>query len=170
MMEEQEKRKKRSRGVLDFFRDRGKLWLPVVGVVLGALLLLLGSGYAKSEKVESDASFAESADELQTYRAALEKEVAAICDAVKGVSHVEVMVTLECGYRVTYTTDGDGDPVTVGSGSNQKALYRTLQPPAVSGVAVVCHGGDSPALQRTLTDLISTALGISANRVCVAGK
>ena len=169
-MAEQERRR-RSRSVLDFFRDRGKLWLPIVGVVLGALLLLLGSGYGKSEQTKpSEETFAESADELRAYRTALEKEVAAICDAVKGVSHVEVMVTLECGYRVIYTADGNGDPVKVGSGSNQKALYRTLQPPTVSGVVVVCHGGDSPTLQRTLNDLISTALGISANRVCVAGK
>ena len=34
------------------------------------------------------------------------------------------------------------------------------------GVAVVCNGGDKPALQHSLTELISTALGISYNRVC----
>ena len=162
--------KKKSSGVLDFLKSRGRAWLLVGGVVLGALLLLFGSGWGeKSAAAESEAVIQRS-EELEEYRTALEKRLEKICDAVDGVGSVEVMVTLECGYRTVYTTDGGGDTVTIGTGSNQQALYRTTQPPAVAGVAVVCNGGDDAHVQRVLTDLISTALGISSNRVCVAGK
>lgn len=167
-----DREKKQSRGLLDFLRARGKMWLLVAGVVLGVFLLLFGSGFGEqqSDNNEGADTVSESVADLEAYREKLEKQVREICDAVYGVSGVEVMVTLESGCRVVYTTDGNGDPATVGSGSSQQALYRTLQPPTVAGVAVVCHGGDSPALQHTLTDLVSTALGISTNRVCVAGK
>ena len=172
MAEKTDNRKKHSRGVWDFMKSRGRIWLLVGGVVLGVILLLFGSGYGEDAEKDADgaAAVTESTAELRSYREKLEKEVETLCDAVRGVSSVEVLVSLESGYRVIYTTDGKGDPATVGSGSGQQALYRTLQPPAVSGVAVVCHGGDSPALQRTLTELVSTALGIASNRVCIAGK
>ena len=91
-------------------------------------------------------------------------------EAVSQVSGAEVMVTLESGYRVVYASDGKGEPATVGSGNKQQALQQTLRPPAVAGVAVVCHGGKDPDVRRALVELISTALGISSNRVFVAGK
>lgn len=168
---EKETQKRKSRGPWDFLKSRGRAWLLVGGIVLGALLLLFGAGWGEeADTLQEEAAVTRQSEELEQYREDLEKRLEKLCDAVEGVGSVEVMVTLECGYRTVYTADGDGDPVTVGTGSNQKALYRTVQPPAVSGVAVVCNGGDKPALQHSLTELISTALGISYNRVCVAGK
>ena len=162
--------KKKSSGALDFLKSRGRAWILVGGVVLGALLLMFGSGWGEENVGAESESVMQRNEELEEYRTALEKRLEKICDAVDGVGSVEVMVTLECGYRTVYTADGGGDPVTVGTGSNQQALYRTTQPPTVAGVAVVCNGGNNAHVQRVLTDLISTALGISSNRVCVAGK
>ena len=169
---EQKRPKKKSLGPFDFLKRRGKAWLLVVGVILGAALLIFGAGYGESDtEAESTLPLAVGdAEELEDYKDALEKRIGKLCDAVSGVSSVEVLVTLESGYRTVYATDKNGEPAKVGSGSGQQALDRALEPPAVSGVAVVCRGGDQPAVQRKLTDLLSTALGISSNRVCVAGK
>ena len=167
-----EGQKKKSRGLLDFLRHRGQGWLLVGGVVLGALLLVLGSGLGESTTVsESESNLASQAVQtLEDYRTELEKRLEKLCDAVDGVGGAHVLVTLECGYRTVYTTNGDGDPAVVGTGSNQQPLYKTLQAPVVSGVAVVCNGGERAHVQYVLTELIATALGIPSNRVCVTGK
>ena len=168
-----EKGAKRSEGLWGFLKKKGngRLLLLVGGVLLGILLLLLGGGaFEKTSQVEAEADALEDAEDLSAYQAKIEKDLEDLCDAVAGVSSVEVMVTLGSGRRIVYATDGEGDVITVGSGSSQQALYRTVQPPTVVGVGVVCKGGNDPHVQNRLTDLISTALGITSNRVYVTGK
>ena len=167
------KQEKRARGVLDYVRAKGRLWLLVGGVLLGVLLLRAGSGSDAESGTENDGGglgSLESAAALAAYRQALEDELETICESVAGVSQAEVMVTLGSGHRVIYVTDEKGEVETTGTGSAQQPVYRTVQPPLVEGVGIVCRGGDDPHVQRALTDLISTTLGISSNRVFVAGK
>jgi hypothetical protein len=146
----------------------------VGGVVAGVFLLLVGSGIGTegkvAESIQSDAVMQEDGTDLAAYQKKLEEELAAMCEAVAGVGNADVMVTLGSGCRVVYVTDENGKVATTGTGSAQRAVYRTLQPPTVVGVGVVCKGGDNPHVQRALTELVSTTLGITANRVFVAGK
>ena len=169
-----EDRKKRSEGLFDFLRARGKLWLLVGGVIAGVFLLLVGSGIGtqgeNTKTNENEVITQENAEDLSAYQKRLEGELEVMCESVAGVGKVDVMVTLGSGCRVVYVTDEKGEVATTGTGSAQKAIYRTLQPPTVVGVGVVCKGGDNPHVQRALTDLISTTLGITTNRVFVAGK
>ena len=168
-----EAQKKRSRGLLEFLRARGKLWLLLGGVIAGVLLLLLGSGVGTESTVtgsESESGLYEDAEDLAAYQEKLEGELEALCESVAGVGQAQVMVTLGSGCRVVYVTDENGELETTGTGSAQRAVYRTLQPPTVIGVGVVCKGGDNAHVQRALTDLLSTTLGITTNRVFVTGK
>jgi hypothetical protein len=169
-----ENQKKRSQGLFDFLRAKGKLWLLVGGVVAGVFLLLVGGGVGTERKStdtsDTEALIYEDAEDLAAYEKRLESELGAMCESVAGVGQAEVMVTLGSGCRVVYVTDENGEIATTGTGSAQRAVYRTLQPPTVVGVGVVCKGGDNPHVQRALTDLISTTLGITTNRVFVTGK
>ena len=164
-----EQKKKAPAGLLGFLGARGRIWLLLGGLVCGIFLLVLGSSMQQSESVAS-VPYGEDVSALQEYEKALEKEISALCNEVAGVGQCEVMVHLQGGTRVLYATDEKGKPVAVGSGSSEQALPSTLLSPEIAGVAVVCRGGSSPAVQQTLTELISTALGISANRVSIAGK
>ncbi len=162
--------KKKSHGFFTFVRAKGRLWLLVGGALLGVLLLLFGGlGESTPTEEETDPLAAQVA-ELEAYEARLEKEVKAICEAVSGVGDCEILLTFENGYAVRYTENGEGDPVTVGSGSNEEALFDTLLPPAVAGVGIVCRGGNDARTVQTLTELVSTALGIPASRVYITGK
>ena len=164
-----EQKKRPPSGLLGFLGAHGRLWLLLGGLVCGIFLILLGSSMEQSEG-GTQGAYTEDLALLQEYEKALEKEIAAICDEVAGVGQSEVMVRLQGGTRVIYATDEKGKPVTVGSGSSEQALPSTLLSPEIAGVAVVCRGGNSPTVQHTLTELISTALGIPSNRVIVAGK
>lgn len=163
--------RKKSRGFFTFMKTKGRLWLLLGGAMLGVLLLLFGSmGSTTKEEVDTKDAMIERVTELQSYEVQLEEELEAICEAVAGVGETEVMVSFESGYTVQYQKNGDNDPATVGTGSNEEALFHTLLPPTVSGVGIVCRGGNAPAVRETLTELISTTLGIPSNRVYITGK
>ena len=88
-------------------------------------------------------------NEEETYRKditeKLEAKITDLCESVNGVKNVHVMITVE-------TSDID-----------------TLIIPQVRGVAIVCDGGNSATVRKTLTELVSAALGISTARISVAG-
>lgn len=162
--------KKKSHGFFSFLKTKGRLSLLFGGAVLGILLLLFGGmGEEKAADGESDAITPRAA-ELMAYEERLEKEIAALCEAVAGVGDTAVMITFEGGYSVAYTKNAEGEIVSVGSGSSEEALFDTVVPPSVSGVGIVCRGGESAAVRETLTELVSTTLGIPTNRVYVTGK
>lgn len=163
--------KRKSHGFFTFMKTKGRLWLLLGGALLGVVLLLFGGMGERVDEIEAcDDTVAARVSELEAYETRLEKELTALCRAVHGVGECEIMITFSGGYAVKYTEDGEKNPATVGTGSNEEALFDTLSPPTVSGVGIVCRGGDSAAVQKTLIELVSTTLGIPSNRVYVASK
>ena len=165
-----EQKKKAPAGLLGFFGAKGRIWLLLGGVLAGIFLIVVGGMFDTVDGGKSNATYQENLEELVAYETQLEKEIAKLCNEVSGVGQVEVMLHLQGGTRVLYATDGKGKPASVGSGSAEEALHSTVLLPEIAGVAIVCRGGDSPHVQRTLTDLVSTALGIPTSRVAVTGK
>ena len=161
----------KGKNILDYLRGKKKLPLLIAGIALG-ILLLIGSGSATSgnEVSKEPDAFAQRTEELTAYEARIKKEVEVLCESVAGISDASVMISFSRGYRLEYAEDADGDPLTVGSGSNEEAVYGALLPPAVAGVGIVCRGGAGADAQRVLVELVSTALGIPSNRVYIAGK
>jgi len=90
---------------------------------------------------------------------------------VEGVGKTAVMVTLESGSESIYATDTDSDGssthVLLGSGGAD-GLVETVETPRVLGVAVVCEGGGSAAVQSRVTALVQALTGIGTNHITVA--
>lgn len=80
------------------------------------------------------------------------------------------MITCDGGAEHVYISNGDGGEYVTVRGENGYApvLYRERYP-SVVGVSVVCRGGDDPSVQKKLICAISTALGVSSNRICIVG-
>lgn len=57
-----------------------------------------------------------------------------------------------------------------GNYSRSTPLLLEEYPPKISGVAVVCVGGDNPGIQIKIIDLICSLYGISSSRVSVTGS
>ena len=162
--------KEQKRGFPAFFRGRGKLLILLGGALLGILFLLFGGLPKQTAKTDGTDGTKERIEALEAYRDDMQKELELLCEAADGVSDVRVLITFSGGYEAHYVTDGDGKTVTVGSGSGEAALLSCLSPPTVAGVGVVCRGGNDPEVQRTLTELVASALGIPRNRVYITGK
>lgn len=128
----------------------------------------------------------------QEYVAQLEDRLTGIAGSIEGVGRCQVMVTAESGVEYVYaveetqnvnrTNSYNGDEVAretqqenteqkyivVDAGNGKKeALVKTERQPAIQGVVIVCEGAGSMVVQERVTQVVTTALGIPYNKVCV---
>ncbi len=146
--------KKEAGRLVEWMGRRGQIWIMLCLAAVGILLLLL------SHTGERSSSSAVSASERdwQAEIAVLEQKAADLCTRVAGVSDVTVAISLAQGIEYVYA-DGDG--------SARQALLVTERPPQISGIGVVCVGGDNPAVVETLVSLLSAAFGVGTNRIYI---
>lgn len=161
---------KKSHGFWTYIKTKGRIWVLLCGALLGVALLLFGGRAPEGEVSEESDALSGREVELEEYGQRLEGELEALIESVSGVGDAHVMVTFESGYTVRYVKDAEGATATVGSGSSEQALFSCVVPPTVSGVGVVCRGGNNPQVREVLTDLVCASLGISSNRVYITGK
>lgn len=135
------------------------VWIAVVAFAVGLLLMIFGGSGGEKTKKGSEIS-------VERYAAALETDIARLCESVSGVSHVTVAVSLSGGIEYVYATDSKGDPITVGGSSGGGLIVREKLP-EIAGVGVVCRGGGNSETQRRLISLIGAAYGVSSNRIFI---
>lgn len=146
-------------------------------LILGAagMLLLAVSEWlpAKTDAPPAVETTAQ-AEPVPDYAAELEQRLQALLAQVEGTGRVEVMVTLQAGAETVYAqntdTAADGstrrEPVLV-SGSGGPALVERVAVPAVQGVAVVCEGGGSAAVQSRVTAIVAALTGAGSSHITV---
>lgn len=145
--------------------------LVCMGLV--GLLLLAVSSWLPADSSTQSAAPAAMTDSTADYAAELETRLTALISRVEGAGKTAVMVTLESGSESIYATDTDTDSdgssthVLLGSGEAD-GLVETVETPRVLGVAVVCEGGGSAAVQSRVTALVQALTGIGTNHITVA--
>lgn len=160
--------------------------LGIVGMSLIMLSSIIPTGAKNNPSVGSSDQFS------QEYVTQLEERMTNLVGQVQGVGRCEVMVTAETGVEFVYaveenenasqTNSYEGDEmrretqqqnyeqkyIVVDAGSGKKeALLKTQKQPSIQGVVVVCEGASSMVVQERVTRVVTTALGIPYNRVCV---
>lgn len=158
-------------------------WL-LLGAAVGIFLILLGSGVWQgkaSREREEEMSSTSVEDALSAYIRVTEQKIAQLCGEVRGVGRVSVMVGVDGDFTYVYATDHDAKVengqvydtttkvVTIGSGSGEQAVLLTRQVPRITGIGVVCEGGEDPAVRQELLSLLSATYGIGTNKIYIAG-
>jgi hypothetical protein len=118
------------------------LALVAVGVVLLCIPNSGGNEKAGDVSAKSD---------LSEYKARLENELEDTCSSVEGVGKCRVMITFDKGAENVY--------------KGSQLVEST--PPRVSGVTVVCEGGNGSSVKGELTEMIAALFGIGKNRISV---
>lgn len=101
--------------------------------------------------------------------------------SISGVEEAEVLLTLDCSTEYVYAqneqrnkTDSaeniSADYLILNQGDRSDAVLLMEIYPKIRGIAIVCTGGNEVVVQKTIIDLLSAALGISSNRIKVAGS
>ena len=150
-----------------------KIGLIVLGC-LGLCLILFGS-LGKSGTTQNDGGqdFSEDSSAL-AYMERVENRIRTITEQITGSDDLSVLVTVKGGPEYVYVSnekaDGGKEYITVRkeNGAGELILVKEIYP-EIEGVSVVCRGGDSAEIKAKLISVISTALGVSSNRICIVG-
>ena len=137
-------------------------------------LLLLFAAVAGGREA-SDTSEGETAD-FSRYAIALREELEDLLSRMEGVGNCTVLITFSDGGERVYAVDGDrseGDGKVsekqehVLISSRSDGLVISVRTPAVSGVAVICDGGDRASVKSDVTEVLSGTLGLPSSRISV---
>lgn len=162
-------------GAFSGVKDKKLILLFAVGA-LGLLLVILGyfapwKESGKSEK-EIEVSF-----QTMEYISEIENKIRSITEKITGSTDVSVMVSTESGTEFVYVSNEDisgederKEYITVKNENGEYELVLAKEVyPSITGVSIVCPGGDDYAVQMKLINSVSTAFGLSKNRICVVG-
>lgn len=128
--------------VREFFLSDKKRALAILAAIGGILLVFLSLGSGENNGDESAVGFSE-------YE--LEENVSEFLSSIDGVGKCEVKISFSSGERLEY--------------KNGSLVYR--EPARVSGVSVVCEGGDDSSVVSSVVDALSALFDIGMNRISV---
>ena len=134
--------------------DQFKKYIPLfkkyytVFLFMIGILILLISGTGK-QKNKDTLVFNES-----KYINELEQKISEISSMIDGAGECIAVV------NITSTTE---------SVYNKNTPVKQIMP-VISGVTVICEGGNKNAVKESIISAVSTLLGIGSNKVCVIAK
>lgn len=145
-----------------------------VGFIM--IIVIMFSDISGEEKTRADGSNnIISFDSSDIYIETVEKQLVNILEEVEGVGKTEVMLTItsteEYVFAETYkngSSQSENDYVIIDKGSQKEALVKRINNPEISGVVIICEGGDDPRICEKIYKAVSTALNISTSRIYVA--
>lgn len=149
-------------------------------LLLGALgLLLVFWGYFSPEEKEKS-TFSENSEnsfETMAYIGDIENKIRSMTEKITGSADVSVIVSAESGTEYVYVSNesaaGDKNSreyITVKNESGRYELVLAKEVyPEIKGISIACPGGDNSKVQKKIIDSVSTAFGISKNRICIVG-
>ncbi|MBP1560495.1 MAG: hypothetical protein J6C96_04545 [Oscillospiraceae bacterium] len=147
-----------------------------VGAGVLAILLILVSDLSENEdKERTAANAAINFTSSEIYAAETEKRLTETLTAIEGVGRAEVMLTIHSTEEYVYAetnkrgaSQSENSYVIIDRGSQKEALVKKINNPAISGVVIVCEGGDDPRVCEKIYKAVSTALNISTSKIYVA--
>ncbi len=144
-----------------------------VGII--AILLILISDLSEDDTSRADVSDNTINFEMSDiYAKEIEKQLVGMLEAIEGVGKAEIMLTITSTEEYVYaetvkqgSSQSENDYVIIDKGSQKEALVKKINNPAISGVVVVCEGGDDPRVCEKIYKAVSTALNISTGKIYV---
>lgn len=130
-------------------------------LAIGVLLMLL------PEKQPDE----ETAPAMEKNILSQEERLEDILGQIRGVGRVRVLLTTAAGEQNIYVYDEDtaGREVVVITDSqrSQSGLISQVLPPTYLGAVIVCQGGDEASVRLSITEAVSDATGLSADKITV---
>ncbi len=147
-----------------FLHDRKRL-TAILLAIGGVLLILISTLFGGSEGAKT-----EEYTDVGFYTDYLEERIRTLCMSIDGIDEAVVFLTLDCSSEYVYQENGASDFLILSGGDGEEAVKLCEIYPRVRGIAVVCTGGELPRIKETVTELLSAALGLSSNKIKVAGS
>ena len=159
----------------DFIKTNKKTFICFIAGLLGILLIFLSEAFPNAQKKNKDGE-----KTYVSYSNETEEKLADIISKVEGAGKTKVFLTIEESEEYVYAQNISSDRkdkaqqnedkeyvIVDGSGGNSGLLVKTVNP-KIRGVAIVCEGGDDPAVQQRIYSCVSASLGISTARISIS--
>lgn len=171
------------KNIRDLFNSEKRIKVIVALGLIGIALIFLSTLFKKDKEPDQIIATDIVSSDTSTYKEQLEKELSGVLKNISGVGEVKVMLTIEGTTEYVYaeelstqkdTKDSDlsesyqNKLVIIENNGRKEALVKKIVKPQVSGVVIVCQGGDNLAVEEKIYKAVSTVLNISTNRICVA--
>lgn len=153
---------------------KGAVLLLILCAFLGVMLMLFGGNDSNSD-VKSE-------EGLQTldpnaYAVRVEEQVEELCNRIDGVSGTYAVVALKGGYRALYASDEQqgssnrkNQTVVIDNGSEEQGLLIGYENPEISGIGIVCSGGNDYNIRKDIISIVSSAFDLPSNKIFVTGS
>ncbi len=136
-------------------KHKNKIIIITLAVV-GVVLILFGSISFKKQNSRSEFS-------ATTYTKELEKKIEGFLESVEGIKKARVILSLECSSEHVYAKNDASYDYFVSTSGELVEITEVF--PVVRGVAIACTNGDDDYVRMRVTELVSSYLGISSNRI-----
>ena len=108
----------------------------------------------------------------------MEIQLKRILERIDGVGKSEIMVTVGATEEYVYAQEGktqtgekntseESQYVIIGSGGGKQALLKKIVSPEISGVVIICEGGDSSIVKERVYNAVSAVFNIPSQRIFV---
>lgn len=167
-------------GILEKLKNGGGVKLIIILGLAGMLLIMFSEIFSGSEKeskeniqnIESDSGG------YENYAQEMEAQLKKILEKIDGVGKAEIMITVGATEEYVYAQEGktqtgeknssqESQYVIIGSGGEKQALLKKIVSPEISGVVIICEGGDSNIVKERVYNAVSAAFNISSQRIFV---
>ncbi|MDO5560606.1 MAG: hypothetical protein Q4F95_13580 [Oscillospiraceae bacterium] len=154
------------------------VFLGIAGMIIILLSELIPPAVKKTKNTQTAQSFSQN-----DYCGRLEKEIQLLLGKINGVGRVNVMLTVEGTEETVYAQQNKSSKSENGESSSQQdensyifiqesgdkeALVEKVINPAITGVVVVCDGGDNAKVRESIYNAVSVSLNVPANKIFVA--
>lgn len=158
--------------IKEFLSSNNKIKIYLILATIAILLLMFIRTDSEENKSSSEGSI--NFEYESKYEQDITKELVNIISQIKGVGKVSVMLTIESTPVYVYSEDVqktiDSKKTETVILPNKEALIKRIDTPKVSGVLVVCTGGDNPSVREKVINAVSTVLNISSSKVYVTSS
>lgn len=165
-----------------FLPDINKKSLSILlAAVLGVLLICISgftSSFSKNNNISANT-------ELESYIKNMENRLCKTVSQIDGAGKTQVFITVENTFETVYASnaniDESGDLNKTSKTTQKQLAYSSSgtggetpvivkqKCPEICGVLVVCEGGSVPEIRQEIIKSVSTAVGISTNKIYVTG-
>ena len=169
---------KLSERITEIFKT-GKVKIIFFIGILGIALIFLSEFTASEEHSKQTDTNKISSFSYETYAQDMENRLQEILEKIDGVGKTEVMLTVGSTEEYIYAQEekiknsekdfsSESQYVMIGSGNDKQALLKKVVTPEISGVVIICEGGDSSIVKEKVYKSISAAFNIPSSQIYVA--
>lgn len=163
------------------FKSAGTKLIVILGLAGMALILFSDFIIPDKEAVKQEAASDDVLTDYESYVKEMEQRLKITLEKIDGVGKADVMITAAGSSEYIYAKDEKVDTdsesvskdekyVIIGGNGQKQALVRKIGNPEISGVVVVCEGGESSVVKEKVYNAVAAAFNIPSQKIFVAGS